>query len=455
MPEILVVDDERSILESLRDILEDEGYEVKCVETGEEALRLLEEEPPDLVLLDVWLPGMDGLEVLSRIRKRYPALPVVIISGHGTIEMAVKAVKLGAFDFLEKPLSYDRVVVSVENALRFKALEEENIRLRARLREPGLTGESRAIREVRELIARVAPTDATVLIQGESGVGKEVAARLLHRLSHRAKGPFVEVNCAAIPETLIESELFGHEKGAFTGATQARKGKFDQAHRGTLFLDEVGDMSLSAQAKVLRVLQEKRFERVGGDRPIQVDVRIIAATNKDLRREIEAGRFREDLYYRLNVVPIVIPPLRERPEDIPLLVEEFLDELARHSGLGRKVLSPEVLEVLQRYPWPGNVRELKNLIERLVIISPGEEITLNDLPPEFREYAQKKTPEEVPPWFASQSFKEARELFEREFLRRKLEEFGGNITRMAEAIGLRRSYLHRKLKALGLSREDA
>ncbi len=454
MPEILVVDDERSILESLRDILEDEGYAVRCVESGEEALRVVEESPPDLVLLDIWLPGLDGMEVLSRIRQTQPALPVIMISGHGTIELAVRAVKLGAFDFLEKPLSYDRVVVSVEKALRMRALEEENLRLRARFREPRLTGESPAIREVRELIARVAPTEATVLIQGESGVGKEVAARMIHHLSPRSRGPFVEVNCAAIPESLIESELFGHERGAFTGATQARRGKFDQAHRGTLFLDEVGDMSPSAQAKVLRVLQEKRFERVGGDRLIEVDVRIIAATNKDLRAEIEAGRFREDLYFRLNVVPIVIPPLRERPEDIPLLVEEFLDELSRHSGLGRKTVAPEVLEVLKRYPWPGNVRELKNLIERLVIVSPGEEITLNDLPREFLEYAEgPQTPAEVPEWLRVSDFKTARELFEREFLRRKLEEFGGNISRMAQAIGLRRSYLHRKLKALGLSRE--
>ncbi|QJA06614.1 sigma-54-dependent Fis family transcriptional regulator [Thermosulfurimonas marina] len=453
MPEILVVDDERSILESLRDILEDEGYRVHCVESGEEALRLAQENPPDLVLLDVWLPGIDGLEVLRRLRETQPTLPVIMISGHGNIEMAVKAVKLGAFDFLEKPLSYDRVVVSVEKALKVRALEEENLRLRARLREPGLTGESLAIREVRALIARVAPTEATVLIQGESGVGKEVAARMIHRLSSRASGPFVEVNCAAIPETLIESELFGHERGAFTGATQARRGKFDQAHRGTLFLDEVGDMSLSAQAKVLRVIQERRFERVGGDRPIEVDVRLIAATNKDLRAEIEAGRFREDLYFRLNVVPIVIPPLRERPEDIPLLVEEFLDELSRHSGLGRKTVSPEVLEALKRYPWPGNVRELRNLIERLVIICPGEEITLNDLPREFLDYAEKGAPaQEIPEWFRLSDFKAARESFEREFLRRKLEEFGGNISRMAEAIGLRRSYLHRKLKNLGLAR---
>ncbi len=454
MPEILVVDDEKSILESLRDILEDEGYTVRCVETGEEALREVEENPPDLVLLDIWLPGIDGMEVLARLRQGHPSLPIIMISGHGTIELAVKAVKLGAFDFLEKPLSYDRVVVSVEKALRMRALEEENLRLRARLREPGLTGNSPAIREVRELIARVAPTEATVLIQGESGVGKEVAARMIHRLSSRASGPFVEVNCAAIPESLIESELFGHERGAFTGATQARRGKFDQAHKGTLFLDEVGDMSLAAQAKVLRVLQEKRFQRVGGDRLIEVDVRIIAATNKDLRREIAAGRFREDLFFRLNVVPLVIPPLRERPEDIPLLVEEFLDELARHSGLGRKTISPEVLEVLRAYPWPGNVRELRNLIERLVIVSPGQEITLNDLPREFLEYAEKgKGPEEIPEWLRVSDFKTARELFEREFLRRKLEEFNGNISRMAQAIGLRRTYLHRKLKALGLSRE--
>ncbi len=454
MPEVLVVDDEPSILESLRDILEDEGYGVKCVTTGEEALRSLEESPADLVLLDVWLPGIDGIEVLSKIREKYPWIPVVIISGHGTIELAVRAVKLGAFDFLEKPLSYDRVVVTVENALKFKALQEENLRLRSQIRVRGLTGRSKAISEVRELIARVAPTDATVLIQGESGVGKEVAARMIHALSRRSEGPFVEVNCAAIPETLIESELFGHEKGAFTGASQARRGKFDQAHGGTLFLDEVGDMSLSAQAKVLRVIQEKRFERVGGDRPVQVDVRIVAATNKDLKKEIEKGRFREDLYFRLNVVPIRIPPLRERPEDIPLLVEEFLEEFSRHSGLGKKRIREEVMEVLMRYPWPGNVRELKNLIERLLIVTPGDEITLKDLSSEFVESVKSYEKGEVPPWFAINSFKEAREEFEKEFLRRKLEEFGGNISRMAEAIGLRRSYLHRKLKALGLSRED-
>ena len=449
-PKVLVIDDEKSILESLADILEDEGYQVITALTAQQGLEHLSREAPDLVILDVWLPDEDGLKVLKQMRATWPGLPVIVISGHGTVEMAVKAIKLGAFDFLEKPLSYDRVVVTVANALRFRALEEENIRLKA---GPGLTGESAAIKKVKEEIARVAPTDATVLIMGESGVGKEVAARMIHALSRRREGPFIEVNCAAIPEELIESELFGHEKGAFTGATSAKRGKFDLANGGTLFLDEIGDMSLSAQAKVLRVLQEKRFERVGGTRTIEVDVRVIAATNKDLREEIKKGRFREDLFFRLNVVPIVIPPLRERKEDIPVLVEEFLLELSRHSGLGKKRLSPEALEILKRYPWPGNVRELRNLIERLVIMARGEEILPEDLPPEIRTKAIPSPPpsKTEEPWFACDDFKQARAFFEREFLRRKLALYEGNITRTAEAIGLERSYLHRKLKALGLT----
>ncbi len=450
---ILVIDDEESILESLADILTDEGYQVLTALTAKEGLTKLLKEGPDLLILDVWLPDEDGLKLLQKIREKERNLPVIVISGHGTVEMAVKAIKLGAFDFLEKPLSYDRVVVTVANALRFRALEEENIRLKARLTGPGLTGQSPLIERVREEIARVAATDATVLITGESGVGKEVAARMIHHFSRRKNGPFVAVNCAAIPEELIESELFGYERGAFTGAQTSKKGKFDLADGGTIFLDEIGDMSLSAQAKVLRVLQEKCFERVGGTKTIRVDVRVIAATNKDLLKEIQAGRFREDLFFRLNVIPIRIPPLRERPEDIPLLVETFLEELAQHSGLGRKRLSKEALEALMKYDFPGNVRELKNLIERLVIMSRGEIIELEDLPPEIRT-ASPSIPRGEEPWFTCNDFKKARSLFEKEFLKRKLAEYKGNITQTAEAIGLERSYLHRKLKSLGLTGDN-
>ncbi|AEH45030.1 two component, sigma54 specific, transcriptional regulator, Fis family [Thermodesulfatator indicus DSM 15286] len=449
---ILVIDDEEAILESLADILEDEGYQVITAKNAAEGLQKVKQEQPDLLILDVWLPDQDGLKLLKTLRKESPDLPVIVISGHGTVETAVKAIKLGAFDFLEKPLSYDRVVVTVANALKFRALREENITLKRHLTGPGITGQSHAILELREAIERVAQTDATVLITGESGVGKEVAARMIHTLSRRAEKPFVAVNCAAIPEDLIESELFGHEKGAFTGAVSSKKGKFDLADGGTIFLDEIGDMSLSAQAKVLRVLQEKCFERVGGTKTISVDVRVIAATNKNLTEEIKKGRFREDLYYRLNVIPIHIPPLRERPEDIPLLVEEFLDEFARHSGLGRKKITPEAMEALKRYPWPGNIRELRNLIERLVILSKRDTISLEDLPPEINQPPQTSFGQE--PWFECNDFKQARSLFEREFLKRKLAEFKGNISQTAEAIGLERTYLHRKLKALGLSGES-
>ncbi len=449
---ILVIDDEEAILESLADILEDEGYQVITAKNAAEGLQKVKQEQPDLLILDVWLPDQDGLKLLKTLRKESPDLPVIVISGHGTVETAVKAIKLGAFDFLEKPLSYDRVVVTVANALKFRALREENITLKRHLTGPGITGQSQAVLELREAIERVAQTDATVLITGESGVGKEVAARMIHTLSRRAEKPFVAVNCAAIPEDLIESELFGHEKGAFTGAVSSKKGKFDLADGGTIFLDEIGDMSLSAQAKVLRVLQEKCFERVGGTKTISVDVRVIAATNKNLTEEIKKGRFREDLYYRLNVIPIHIPPLRERPEDIPLLVEEFLDEFARHSGLGRKKITPEAMEALKRYPWPGNIRELRNLIERLVILSKRDTISLEDLPPEINQPPQTSFGQE--PWFECNDFKQARSLFEREFLKRKLAEFKGNISQTAEAIGLERTYLHRKLKALGLSGES-
>ncbi|WP_456431168.1 sigma-54-dependent transcriptional regulator [Thermosulfuriphilus sp.] len=446
---ILVVDDEESIIESLSGILEDEGFEVEGAISGQEALNKVSESVPDLVLLDVWLPDLDGLDVLRELKVGYPDLPVIIISGHGTVETAVRATKLGAHDFIEKPLSYDRVVLSVRNALKFRALERENVLLKNKVRTRQITGTSPAVLRLREQIARVAPTDSTVLILGESGAGKEVVAQMIHAASRRREKPLVEINCAAIPEDLIEAELFGYEKGAFTGALTSKKGKFDLADGGTLFLDEIGDMSLKTQAKILRILQEQRFERVGGTRTLKVDVRIIAATNKDLRQEIKRGNFREDLYYRLNVVPIEVPPLRERLEDIPLLIEDFLQEIAENTGLGRKRVTPEVLEALERYHWPGNVRELRNLVERLVIMSPGPEIEISTLP----DYIRNPDPPSKglqEPWFACEDLRQARALFEREFILRKLRAHGGNISQTAEAIGLERSHLYRKMRSLGI-----
>ncbi len=454
--EIWVVDDEKGILETLEDILLDEGYQVKTFLFGKKLLEEIDSGKPDVVLLDLWLKDMDGFEVLKEIKKKSPETQIVVISGHGTIETAVKAIKMGAFDFIEKPLSYERIIVTLENACKLVNLEEKNRLLTEKVfGKVKLTGKSEAILQVRELIKRVAPTDTTVLIYGESGVGKEVVARLIHFYSLRKEQPFVELNCAAIPDTLIEAELFGYEKGAFTGATNSKKGKLEQAHKGTLFLDEIGDMSLSAQAKVLRVLQEKRFQRVGGTRTIEVDVRFISATNKDLQEEIKKGNFREDLFYRLNVFPIYIPPLRERREDIPLLVEEFLEEFAAKTGLGKKRLKKDAIEALIMYKWPGNVRELKNFIERLVIMSPQEEIGYEDLPLDFRKNLENRNFKEgtEAPWFKEKDYKKAKVLFEKEFLKRKLKEFKGNISRTAKAIGIERAYLQKKIKELGIKRE--
>ncbi len=444
---ILVVDDEKNICMALEGILSDEGYEVITALTAKEGLKKIEKDLPDLVLLDIWLPDIDGLKVLKEIKGQYPQLPVIIISGHGNVETAVKAMKLGAYDFIEKPLSWENTIPPVKNALKLSRLTEENIALRQKIPfKFELTGKSPAIQRVKEQIKRVAPTKASVLIRGENGTGKELVARAIHHYSPRAQGPFVAVNCAAIPDELIESELFGHEKGAFTGANTRKKGKFELAHGGTLFLDEIGDMSLKTQAKVLRVIQEQVFERVGGTKTIQVDVRIVAATNKNLEEEIEKGNFRADLYYRLNVVPIEVPPLRERKEDIPLLIEEFLEEFAVETHLGRKRVAPDALALLMRYNWPGNVRELKNMIERLVIMTPAEVITAKDIPPPISTSKQNGLAE----FFTINNFKEARALFEREFLRRKLEECKGNISLMAQVIGLERSHLHKKLKSYGL-----
>jgi two-component system nitrogen regulation response regulator NtrX len=444
---ILVVDDEEGIRRSLKGVLEDEGYRVILAEDGDKALSLMEEESPDLVLLDIWMPGKDGMVVLEEIRRGWPMLPVVMISGHGSIDLAVRATKLGAYDFVEKPLSLDKVLLTLRNALNYSFLEEENRRLRQQVRpRDEITGTSPAIQRLKEQVRIIAPTSSFVLIHGENGTGKEVVARAIYKQSKRSQGPFVEVNCAAIPEELIESELFGHEKGAFTGATQMRRGKFDLAHQGTLFLDEIGDMSLSTQAKILRVLQEQRFQRVGGNRYIQVDVRVIAATNQNLEEEIRAGRFREDLYHRLNVIPIDVPPLRERLEDIPLLVEEFVEEFAKLRGYPRRKFSPEVMKAFEEYSWPGNVRELKNVVERLLILARSHVVELEDLRPPvwFGPREKPKTPS------FPQTLKEAREAFEKAFIEEKLEEFGWNISRTAEAIGLDRSHLHKKMRELGI-----
>lgn len=447
-PTILVVDDEDGIRRSLKGILEDEGYRVILAEDGEKALSLMEEETPDMVFLDIWLPGRDGIVILEEMQRTWPFVPVVMISGHGSIDLAVRATKLGAYDFVEKPLSLEKVLLTVRNGLRFLVLEEENRRLRQQIgaREQ-ITGTSPAIQRLKEQIRIIAPTSSFVLIHGENGTGKEVVARAIYRQSKRAHGPFVEVNCAAIPEELIESELFGHEKGAFTGATQMRRGKFDLAHQGTLFLDEIGDMSLATQAKILRVLQEQRFQRVGGSRFIQVDVRVIAATNKDLEEEIKAGRFREDLYHRLNVIPIEVPPLRERLEDVPLLVEEFVEEFSRTRGYPKRIFSQEVLAAFQEYTWPGNVRELKNVVERLLILARGDTVSLDDLRPPLWGGTQRRGGQEA---LLPKTLKEAKEAFEKAFIEEKLREFGGNISRTAEAIGLERSHLHRKIKELGI-----
>ena len=446
---ILIVDDEVSILQSLEGILSDEGFETICVESGAEALEKIEEVMPDLVLLDIWMSDMDGIETLVKIKETYPNLQVVMMSGHGTIETAVKATKIGAYDFIEKPLSLEKLLLSVNNALDYFRLEEEISLLKQKDKNKyNITGYSKTITELKEQIRIVAPTNAWVLISGENGTGKELAAHTIHRLSGRSHKPMVEVNCAAIPEELIESELFGHEKGAFTGASTMRKGKFDLAHEGTIFLDEIGDMSLKAQSKTLRLLEEQKFERVGGSRTIHVDVRVIAATNKDLEAEIEKGNFRDDLYFRLNVIPIIVPPLRERIEDIPELLGEFQKEISLNTNLESKEFSKGSIEILKKYHWPGNIRELKNLVERLVIMIPGKVIQPKDIPPPFNRSSEVK--ESFESALMPDSIKEAREKFEKAFLESKLREFDGNISQTAEAIGIERSNLHRKIKAYDL-----
>ena len=443
--QILVVDDEERIRQSLNGILKDEGYSVVESKDGLQALKQVESDPPDLVLLDIWMPGMDGLEVLEKMKGQIPNLPVIMISGHGNIELAVKAVKLGAYDFIEKPLSLEKVLLAVNNALLFSKLEQENRALRQEVeRKYEIVGNSAEVQKLKEQIKIVAPTNGWVLISGENGTGKELVARGIHRLSLRAEKSFVEVNCAAIPEELIESELFGHEKGSFTGALTKKRGKFDLAHEGTLFLDEIADMSLKTQAKILRILQEQKFERVGGTEMIFVDVRIIAATNRDLKDEIQKGKFREDLYYRLNVIPIGVPSLRERKTDIPLLVDHFIAEFCLENNKEPKKASPEAVELLASYSWPGNVRELKNIVERMVIMTRGSVIEPKDIPDPIREHP--KTPLE-PSFFDFALLRDARREFEKRFIMKKLSENDENISKTAEVIGIERSNLHRKIKA--------
>lgn len=450
---ILIVDDEVSIRESVSGILSDEGFLPVLAQSAEEAFPILAEGDIDLVLLDIWMPGMDGMEALQKIKSEYPAIPVIMISGHGSIDTAVTATKMGAFDFIEKPPSYDKILLSINNALNLLRLEQENLLLRQKTGNvPELTGTSEIMAQLRQQIERVAPTNAWVLITGEHGTGKELVAQTIHRLSNLRQSPMVEVNCAAIPDDLIESELFGHEKGAFTGAATARKGRFDQADGGTLFLDEIADMSLKTQAKILRILQEQKFERVGGTRTISVNVRVLAATNKDLDHEIKVGNFRADLFWRLNVVPILVPPLRKRLEDLPLFVEEFTAEFAR-KGFGKKIFSPEAIAAMSRHTWTGNVRELGNFIERVVIMNIDEHIsadTIGPLLPRQEAASSGGAGEEETGWYRIENFKEAKRFFEREFIRTRLLEHNRNISQTAEAIGMERSHLHKKMKALDL-----
>jgi two-component system nitrogen regulation response regulator NtrX len=447
-PSILIVDDEAGVRSALSGILRDEGYGVEAVESGEACLDRAIRATFDVIILDIWLPGMDGLATLAKLQQRRVDAPVIMISGHGNIESAVRAIKMGAFDFIEKPLSLQKTVLVVSNAVRQRRLEAENRELRATVdKRHEMVGESYVLRQLLEQVAMAAPTNGRVLIHGENGTGKELVARSIHMRSRREKGPFIEVNCAAIPEELIESELFGHMKGAFTGAVSDRRGKFEMADSGTLFLDEIADMSVKTQAKVLRALQEQIVEPVGGTASVKVDVRVIAATNKDLPTEIRLGRFREDLYFRLNVIPIFVPPLRDRDDDIGLLADHFMAEFAREYGRRPKRLDAGAATGLRSYRWPGNVRELRNVIERLMIMVPGDTIALSDLA--FLDGGAVTGAETAgaPPL----PLHEARERFERDYILRALAAQHGNISRTAEVLGVERSNLYRKMKAFGIA----
>jgi two-component system nitrogen regulation response regulator NtrX len=468
-PRILVIDDEAAIRDSLKMILDYEGYEVLSAATGEDGIAQAEREAPDLVFLDVKMPGMDGLEVLQRLRHLVEVTPIVVISGHGTVSTAVEATKLGAFDFIEKPLERERVLVTVRNAVDTRRLKTENRSFKRDAdKRYQIVGDSPLLARVRESIAKAAPTNATVLIWGESGVGKELVARAIHRESLRRDGPFVQVNCAAIPDELIESELFGHEKGSFTGATDRQIGKFEQADKGTIFLDEIGDMSLKTQAKVLRVLQEQELERLGSNRIIKVEVRVIAATNKNLEEEIVKGTFREDLFYRLNVIPIHVPPLRERRDDVPALVRHFADLFSRENNFRRKTFTAQAMERVRQHHWRGNIRELRNFVERLIIMSPGDQIDVKDLPdfggsrpadvPAFTSSAPLPASAAAAPpaqaeWMNVPTLQEFKSTSERAFLVNKLRENGWNISKTAEVIDTPRSNLYKKLEQYHISQE--
>jgi two-component system, NtrC family, nitrogen regulation response regulator NtrX len=449
MHKILIVDDETGIRESLQGVLADEGYETASVESGEECLKLLRREHSfEVVLLDIWLPGMDGLETLERIRELDDAPEVIMISGHGTIETAVRATKLGAYDFLEKPPSIEKTLILVKNAIESKKLRHENVDLKKQLHAKSvIVGDSIPMKALRQQIGLMAPTNGRVLIYGESGTGKELVAHAIHAQSLRKSETFVEVNCAAIPEDLIESELFGHYKGSFPGAAADKEGKFQKANGGTLFLDEVGDMSLKTQSKVLRTLDEQRVSPLGSDETIVVDARIIASTNKDLDEEISRGNFREDLFYRLNVIPFFVPPLRDRKEDIPLFARHFLKDLAATYGRRPREIMDDAVEALMRYSWPGNVRELRNVIERVVIMNPmTTRFDRKHLPPLVYRDGHRRTPRSE-----FSTLHQARDAYERDFILKKLDENHGNITRAAEVLGLERSHLYRKMKTLGIA----
>jgi two-component system nitrogen regulation response regulator NtrX len=467
-PRILVIDDEAAIRDSLRMILEYEGYGFTGAASGQDGIALVQRDRPDLVLLDIKMPGMDGMDVLRRLRALDEGLPVVMISGHGTTSTAVEAIKSGALDFLDKPLSSERVILTLQNALKQQELRQENRALKLAMEAKyEIVGESQALRSVLESVKRAAPTNATVMLLGESGVGKELVARTIHRNSPRAGQRFIQVNCAAIPEELIESELFGHEKGSFTGATEKQVGKFEQADRGTIFLDEVADMSAKTQAKVLRVLQEQEVERLGSARTIKVDVRVIAATNKNLEEMIQRGEFREDLYFRLNVIPILVPPLRERRSDIPLLVQHFARRMSDEHNMKPKRFDPRAMEALQRYRWRGNIRELRNTVERVLIMTPGDVVRIEDLPQDVRgdvsvmAQAEPATvaaavasgPQPQAPSVSAGTLREFKDAAERAFLVQKLRENNWNISKTAEIIDTPRSNLYKKLEQYGIKQE--
>jgi two-component system nitrogen regulation response regulator NtrX len=456
MSTILIVDDESGIRESLQGILEDEGHKTTASPSGEDCLDQLRRSTFDVVLLDVWLTGIDGLEVLEKIRQLEDPPEVIMISGHGTIETAVRATKLGAYDFAEKPLSLEKTLILVKNAAEAHRLRQENLDLRKQLQSKSvIAGDSVPMKALRQQIALMAPTNGRVLIYGESGTGKELVAHAIHTQSLRKNETFIEINCAALPEDLIDSELFGHRKSSFPGATADKEGKFQRADRGTLFLDEVGDMSLKTQSKVLRTLEQQRFVPVGSDDPVTVDVRVIASTNKDLEEEIAKGNFREDLFYRLNVIPFVVPPLRERKEDIPLLARHFLKEFASAYGRRPREITDDAVDLLMRYSWPGNVRELRNVIERIVIMNPTTtRFERKHLPPlVHRDAAHRDGARRISPGEGS-TLHEARAAYERDYILKKLDENHGNISRTAEVLGLERSHLYRKMKSLGIAAKE-